>query len=124
MFRVRHKENKFQWKNYKKGPPQHYRKQNRYSQTPVRDHPESEGLVHGRLKESAWDLIQEEVWAYVPLERKLIACSMCIYVFSQRFLHTTRAAFYIQRTSDHVLSGRLQTLKLMENYETVTPEND
>ena len=49
---------------------------------------------------------------------------MCIYVFSQRFLHTPRVAFYIQRTSDHVLSGRLQTLKLMENYETVTPEND
>ena len=80
--------------------------------------------MHGRLKESAWDLIQEEVWAYVPLERKLIASSMCIYVFSQRFLHTPRVAFYIQRTSDLVLSGRLQTLKLMENYETVTPEND
>ena len=47
-----------------------------------------------------------------------------LYVFSQRFLHTPRVTFYIQRTSDHVLSGRLQTLKLMENYETVTPEND
>ena len=76
----------------KKCPPQHNRKQNRYSQTPVSDHPESEGLVHGRVKESAWDLIQEEVWVYVPLERKLIACSMCIYVFSERFLHTPRVA--------------------------------
>lgn len=27
----------------------------------VSDHRESEGLVQGRLKESTWDLIQEEV---------------------------------------------------------------
>ena len=45
--------------------PQRYRKQNRYRSS-LSDHPESEGLVQGRLKESTRDLIQEEVWTHLP----------------------------------------------------------
>ena len=45
--------------------------------TPVSDHRESEGLVQDRLKESTRDLIQEEVWTHLPLERKLITYMLC-----------------------------------------------